>query len=441
MQNIDKFKDFPYDMNIKNILDETKFTKEQEKRYEKILIDFKKKNISRNYEYIIKDIYIFFEIQNFTTIEIAKIYKIGLRSIQKWVKELELKQDKKNKTKNKPQPKEVKKKSIYSFDTTDDLPDLVVDFLNYLESIKGKSPNTIKAYKTDLKLFFRFMKIYKGLVTIENEIEFKNIDISDIDVGLIREIKLRDLYAFLKFLDMERNNKSHAKARKVATLKSFFSFITVKLKIIKENPAAELESPKLEKRQPIYLSLDESIDLLESMDKTDKNYYRDYCILTLFLNCGLRLSELCSITIDKINGDTLRVIGKGNKERTIYLNNSCIDAIKNYMVFRNDSKALLGEKKKLFLSRQHRGINKVTVENIVKKHIKNANIKGEKLSPHKLRHTAATLMYKHGNVDIRALQSILGHESVSTTQIYTHIDDDRLREAVNSNPLSQITKK
>lgn len=437
MRNIDKFKEYPYDINIKKILSEATFSEKEEKRYQKILIDFEKKNISRNYKYLIRDVYTLFEIQNFTTIELSEIYKIGVRSIQKWIKELELKQNKKIDVKT----KTINKKLKYTFDSMDHLPELVVDFLNYLESIKGKSPNTIKAYETDLKLFFRFLKIYRGLADAENEIEFKNIDISDVDTDLIRGIKLRDLYSFLKFLDTERNNKSYAKARKVATLKSFFSFITIKLKVIKENPAAELESPKLEKRQPIYLSLDESIKLLENMDKTDKNYYRDYCILTLFLNCGLRLSELCGITIDKINGDTLRVIGKGNKERTIYLNDLCIDAIKNYMVFRDDSKAKIGEKKKLFLSRQNRGINKVTVENVVKKHIKTADIKGEKLSPHKLRHTAATLMYKHGNVDIRALQSILGHESVSTTQIYTHIDDDRLREAVNSNPLAKIAKK
>ncbi|MGL5820071.1 MAG: tyrosine recombinase XerC [Sarcina sp.] len=318
------------------------------------------------------------------------------------------------------------------------LPDEVEDFLNYLESIKGKSPNTIKAYKSDLKLFFRFMIIHKELAFITNETEFKNLDLSMIDINFIQSIKLRDFYAFLKFLDSERSNHSHAKARKVATLKAFFKFLNTKLKVITINPAEELESPKIEKRHPIYLSLDESISLLQNMDKTDVNYYRDYCILTLFLNCGMRLSELCAITTNKIKGDTLTVIGKGNKERTIYLNDACMQAINNYLPFRDVAKTNLIDRNFLFLSRIHRKLTPRSVEYLVKKHLQNSNLLQNKLSPHKLRHTAATLMYKYGNVDIRALQSILGHENVSTTQIYTHIDNDRLREAVKSNPLANI---
>ncbi|MGL4741805.1 MAG: tyrosine recombinase XerC [Sarcina sp.] len=321
------------------------------------------------------------------------------------------------------------------------LPEEVEDFLNYLESIKGKSPNTIKAYKSDLKLFFRFMIIHRELEFVTNESEFKNLDLSIIDISFIQAIKLRDFYAFLKFLDSERSNHSHAKARKVATLKAFFKFLNTKLKVISTNPAEELESPKIEKRHPIYLSLDESITLLKTMDKMDVNYYRDYCILTLFLNCGMRLSELCAITINKIKGDTLTVIGKGDKERTIYLNDSCMQSINDYLPFRDISKVNLKDRDFLFLSRMNRKLTPRSVEYLVKKHLKNSNLLQDKLSPHKLRHTAATLMYKYGDVDIRALQSILGHENVSTTQIYTHIDNERLREAIKANPLANIKKE
>lgn len=427
-----KYENFIYSKQVQDFLD-IELTPKQTKRLEKISNRFSEKNISKNYQCILRDVFILFEIQNFTTNELSDIYNVSIRTIQKWVKDLELKKTKTISVK-KEQKKEIHKTII-----TSDLPELVEDFLNYLESIKGKSENTILAYKTDLKLFFRIMKILKGIESEEKEL--KLIKINDIDADFINSIKLRDLYSFLKYIDKFRNNNSHAKARKVATLKSFYNFLHLKLKVIKENPAAELESPKIEKRHPVYLSLDQSLQLLDSLDKTNVNYYRDYCILTLFLNCGLRLSELCSIEITKINKDTLTVIGKGNKERTIYLNNSCILAINNYLSVRDSTKVNISDKNKLFISRQNRAINKMTVENIVKKHIKNAGINDRNYSPHKLRHTAATLMYKHGNVDIRTLQSILGHESVSTTQIYTHLDDDTLRAAANLNPLSNINKK
>lgn len=316
------------------------------------------------------------------------------------------------------------------------LPDCLSDFLTYLQTIKGKSPNTLDGYKIDLIMFFRFLMIYKGEVT--SNIEFEDVPINLIDNKILRKIKLTDLYAFLSFVERYRNNGSYARARKVATLKAFFKFLQNKAKIIDDNPAIELETPKINKRHPIYLTLDQSLTLLSSLDKKNKNYFRDYCILTLFLNCGMRLSELCSIQIDKIKGDTLTIVGKGNKERTVYLNEACLSSIANYKAIRDDSKATNEDKKFLFLSSRNKPINKRTVEILVKKHINNAGFTDAKYSPHKLRHTAATLMYKHGNVDIRSLQSILGHENISTTQIYTHIDDDALRDAVNSNPLANI---
>lgn len=327
----------------------------------------------------------------------------------------------------------------YDFDIFNNskLPDSVVDFLTYLQTIKNKSENTIDAYKKDLIIFFRFMRKYKGLVK-DDTLEFEEIEIISIDDEFIKSIKLRDLYAFMSFIEKYRGNSSYARARKVATLKSYFKFLQGKAKIIVDNPTIELESPKVNKRHPIYLTLNQSLHLLESLDKKNKNYQRDYCILTLFLNCGMRLSELCNIQINKFKNDTLTIIGKGDKERTVYLNEACLKAIANYLKVRNDSKALPEDKKFLFLSSRNSPINQRTVEIMIKKHITNAGLTDEKYTPHKLRHTAATLMYKYGNVDIRSLQSILGHENISTTQIYTHVDDDSLREAVKSNPLSKL---
>ncbi|MBE6054504.1 MAG: tyrosine recombinase XerC [Clostridium sartagoforme] len=317
------------------------------------------------------------------------------------------------------------------------LPESIIDFSNYLRTIKGKSENTINGYEIDLSMFFKFLKIYKGLV-LDESLEFHEINIKDIDNNFLRNIKLTDIYAFLNFVEKQRNNGNYARARKVAALKAYFKFLHGKAKIIYDNPAFDLESPKINKRHPVYLTLEESINLLNSLDEDSKNYHRDYCILTLFLNCGMRLSELCGIKIDKIKGDTLTIIGKGNKERTVYLNEACIRAINNYLKVRDDSKCQPDDKEYLLLSSRFKPINKRTVELLVKKHIFNSGLKNEKYTPHKLRHTAATLMYKHGNVDIRSLQSILGHENISTTQIYTHIDEEILRDAVNSNPLSKI---
>lgn len=318
------------------------------------------------------------------------------------------------------------------------LPPLVNNFLTYLDTIRGKSKNTIIGYKLDLRLFFKFLKMYKGLVS--KETEFEDIDISDIDSDFINGITLSDIYAFISFVETYRDNKTNARARKIASIRSFFKYLHTKEKILKENPAQDLESPKIEKRNPVYLTLNESKDLLSSIDGVNKD--RDYCIITIFLNCGLRLSELVSIDISKIKGDILTVVGKGNKERTIYLNQATQDSINDYIkirnAFRDDIKV---DKDALFISRNMKRINKRTVELLVKKWIDSAGIENDKVSPHKLRHTAATLMYKYGNVDIRSLQQILGHESVSTTQIYTHVDSEKLREAVNLNPLSNEKKK
>lgn len=448
-----KYKDFKYSSDVARLLN-VELTNKDKKKIHLIYSNYYNLGVDRGYEYIIEDLYKLVEIHKLSTSQLAEIYDTGVRNIQIWLKELGI-----NRSIKKGQ-KLQKKNSISELDLKSDknqistnnslrnkygiekveiknLPQSVIDFLNYLETIKGKSPNTIKGYEIDLSMFFKFLKIYKGLV-VDDSLEFHEIDIKDIDNVFLKSIKLTDIYAFLSFAEKQRNNGNYARARKVAAIKSYFKFLHSKAKIIDDNPTLDLEAPKMNKRHPIYLTLDESINLLSSLNENSKNYYRDYCILTLFLNCGMRLSELCGIKIDKIKGDTLTIIGKGNKERTVYLNDACIRAINNYLKVRDDSKCTPEDKEYLLLSSRFKPINKRTVELLVKKHISNSGLTNEKYTPHKLRHTAATLMYKHGNVDIRSLQSILGHENIATTQIYTHVDEEILRDAVKSNPLSKL---
>lgn len=314
-------------------------------------------------------------------------------------------------------------------------PARVLDFLNYSSTIRGKSDSTIEAYGYDLGLFLRFIKMHRRLVP--NDIPIIEVLIHDIDDEFLRKITLSEIYAFLSYTDKKRKNSTYARARKTACIKTFFKYLSIKARIIDKDPTIELERPKIKKRNPVYLTLDESLSLLRSMDKENINYKRDYCILTLFLNCGLRLSELVSIKISKIKEDTLTVIGKGNKERVVYLNHACISSLNDYMTIRSKIDTEDQNKDYLFLSTHRRQINKRSVELLVKKHVQCAGLTDEKYSPHKLRHTAATLMYKHGKVDIRSLQMILGHENISTTQIYTHVDNESLREAINANPLAE----
>lgn len=443
-----QFENFKYSQEIKELLN-INLSNDDLNYLDHIYNYYDSQNIQRDYEDLIEDIYIFIFKRKLNITDLSEIYKVNQRIIKRWLKELGMDKllevekggdsVKKSNFKNSKQDEFLEKNKLkFDFLEKSKHPKRVIEFLNYLENVKGKSLNTVKGYSVDLGLFFKFLKVYKGL---ENNIELEKIEeveISDLGDNFIKDITLSDIYAFLAFLEKVRNNSAYARARKVATLKSFFKFLNSKIKLIDENPTVELESPKINKRHPVYLTLDQSITVLNSMDKGNKNYYRDYCILTLFLNCGMRLSELCNIEIEKIKGDTLTIIGKGNKERTVYLNEASIAAIENYLKNRNDSKATEEAKKYLFLSSKYRPINKRSVEILVKKHIENAGFKDQKYTPHKLRHTAATLMYKYGNVDIRSLQNILGHENISTTQIYTHVDDETLREAVKTNPLANI---
>lgn len=316
------------------------------------------------------------------------------------------------------------------------LPQSVIEFLNYLSVVRSKSELTVLEYASDLRLFFRFMLIYRGIVP--KDTEFDKIEIGFIDLDFIKTVKISDAYAFLSYCRSERKNDSASIARKVSSLRAFFKYLCVKMKQIPENPMEELESPKLKKSLPKYLSLDESIQLLESIDGRDKE--RDYAIITLFLNCGLRLSELCSLNYTDIKSDgTMTVTGKGNKERTIYLNDMCVNAVKEYMKVRPVDG--VKDKHALFLSNRKSRISPKTVQHIVEKFIEKSGLGDRGFSTHKLRHTAATLMYQKGGVDVLLIKDILGHENLATTEIYTHIVDEQLKDAVSSNPLNKLKGK
>lgn len=431
-----RYENIVYSNENKEMLNKTKLTNEEIEKIQELKIKFQ----NNNFYPVIEDLYKF-QKNNYSTASLADLFNVSIRQIQNIFKYLEI-----NRNRSEAQQANLYKSNsildikvpsaskIKDFKITVNLPDRLEEFLNYLSVIRGRSKNTIDGYKVDLIMLFKFLMIHKKLYPQNTSLE--EIIISDIDDDFIRSIKLSDLYAFLAFLEKSRSNSAYARARKVASIKSFFKYLNTKTRILNENPASDLETPKINKRNPIYLTLDESKELLSSIDESYKYQIRDFCIITLFLNCGLRLSELCSINISKIKDDILTVIGKGNKERTVYLNNACLKAISQYLIERRNMEILPEYKDALFISSKKRRINKKSVEVIVTKYIKAAGLINEKYTPHKLRHTAATLMYKYGNVDIRSLQQILGHENVSTTQIYTHVDDEKLREAVNLNPLN-----
>ena len=323
---------------------------------------------------------------------------------------------------------------------SDQNPEFVNSFLDYSITILNKSPNSVKEYNYDLNMFLKFMKIHFKLT---KETDFKNISIRDFSIDTLKKITLDDIHAFVSYLALNQRAKPATRARKISTIRIFFSYLSQKAKLIDNNPAQNLETPKLDKRMPKYLSLEESKKLLNvTMDENDDFKERDFAIITLFLNCGLRLSELVGINLQDIDFDEYKmtVIGKGNKERTIYLNKACIHAIQAYIKVRptegikHDQKA---SNKALFLSKRKERISKRTVQYIVEKELRKAGLDTSKYSTHKLRHTAATLMYQYGNVDIRALQELLGHESISTTEIYTHVSNEQVRNAVEVNPLNE----
>ena len=317
-------------------------------------------------------------------------------------------------------------------------PDYLNSFLDYTITILNKSPNTVKEYNYDIA---NFLKYIKKQFKLTDEEDLKEIKINDMDISILKKITLQDIHGYISYMAIDLKSSPATRARKISAIRVFFKYLTSKAKIIDVNPAQDLETPKLGKRMPRYLSLEESKKLLNvSQDDTDRNSIRDHAIITLFLNCGMRLSELVGINISNIDFSESRmtVIGKGNKERTIYLNKACMNALKDYLSIRPHDKVKNDSRDALFLSERKERISNRTVQNIVKNELARAGLDTTKYSVHKLRHTAATLMYQYGDVDIRALQELLGHESISTTEIYTHVNDERVRNAVENNPLANL---
>lgn len=326
-----------------------------------------------------------------------------------------------------------------------DAPPILRDFLSYHETVKSHSRRTVDEYYLDLRNFFRFMKIQKHLVT--DDTPFEEIDVRDVDIDLIRSVTLSDIYDYMSYLSRERAQHQNSRntdyglaassrARKIATIRSFYRYLTTRAHLLEENPVQDLDSPKLKKSLPKYLNLEQSVQLLEAVE--GEHQIRDYCILTLFLNCGIRISELVGLNLKDVQGDQLRVLGKGNKERILFLNEACQEAISDYLAIRDPDNTL--STNALFLSNRQSRISRSTVNWLVKKHLLAAGLDSTQYSAHKLRHTAATLMLQNG-VDVRTLQEVLGHDHLNTTQIYTHIDNEDLRTAAKANPLSSVKKK
>ncbi len=321
-------------------------------------------------------------------------------------------------------------------------PAILREFLSYHETIKAHSKRTVDEYYLDLRNFFRFLKQQRDPALRGKELS--EISIADVGLDFVQSVTLTDIYSYMTYLSRERvvrqNSNSSgfglnaaSRARKIATIRSFYNYLTNKVHLVKENPVKDLDTPKLKKSLPKYLTLDESMQLLGAVDGMNRE--RDYCILTLFLNCGLRISELCGLNLTDIQDDALRVLGKGNKVRVVYLNEACKTAIADYMTQR---RPIVGrDKNALFLSARNERISRSTVHALVKKHLSMAGLDSTQYSSHKLRHTAATLMLQNG-VDVKAVQEVLGHDHLNTTEIYTHIDNESLRVAAKANPLSRV---
>lgn len=320
-----------------------------------------------------------------------------------------------------------------------ELPALVREFASYKLVIQQCSAKTVEEYCVDLRIFFRYILADRNGIDMTGE-EFDAIDCSKVDIDLISSITSADILEFFMYVDRVRGNKASAKARKLSAIKAFYKYLTQKKGILEINPAANIESPKKKQSLPKHLSLEESIDLLNTVKTaTDtKTRLRDFCIITLFLNTGMRLSELVGISFPDVDRElrSLRVIGKGNKERVIYLNDACRAAITEYMPERLAVKTKDPRENALFVSSQGKRISVKTVQWLVGKYLNDAGLEYKHFSTHKLRHTAATLMYQSGQVDVRVLKEILGHEQLNTTQIYTHVSNRGMEEAIMANPLA-----
>lgn len=321
-----------------------------------------------------------------------------------------------------------------------DFPKPAIEYAQYLKSISMRSELTVCEYLLDLRTFFRYLTaLDRGFNVLEDDLS--EIDFSKISIERLKKLTTEDLTQFLFYLDTTRENAGAAKLRKIASLRSFFRYLHTKRHLIESNPAQDLEGPKKKATLPKYLTLNESLDLLSIIeaDKDSRHRKRDYAIVTLFLNCGLRLSELCAINLTDIEKDWqfMIVTGKGNKQRQVFINDACRRALYPYMLERTDGDPAKVGQKALFLSGQNKRISNKTVQAMVYKYLDRAGLGGRGLSVHKLRHTAATLMYQEGEVDVRVLQELLGHAQLNTTQIYTHVNNQSVKEAVYRNPLDK----
>ncbi|WP_394018159.1 tyrosine recombinase XerC [Anaerococcus cruorum] len=325
---------------------------------------------------------------------------------------------------------------------TETKPIILADYLNYLKSIRGLSATTIKEYSYDLEVFFEYQiirKIYYGdQNAFENEFNPKDIN-KIITSEFLESLKITDFYSYLSYLDNEKNDNPTTRSRKISAIKSFYNYLYQEIEVIDNNITVKLKNPKISKRQPVYLTLEETERLLNVIN-TEKNDFlraRDMAIVFTFLTTGMRLSELVSINVSDIENDHFTIIGKGNKERTIYLTENALKVIHYYLRIRKDYLEDLYIDA-LFISTRKKRISNRAVQATIEKYLRKAGFDTSIYSTHKLRHTAATLMYKYGNVDIRALKDILGHTNISTTQIYTHLEDEDLKNAINKNPLSKL---
>ena len=312
---------------------------------------------------------------------------------------------------------------------------ILKEYLFYQETVRARSSKTVNEYFIDLRTFFRYLKIHRGLVP--SDVEFDKIKIDDVDLDILKTVTLNDAYEYMNYLVRDRNNKVAARARKCSSLKGYFKFLSSNRKYLDKNPLEDLEMPKKQKKLPKYLTLEQSMELLNSVEGDYKE--RNYAILTLFLNCGLRVSEMAGLNYTDIRTDnTIRVVGKGNKERVIYLNKACLNALNDYMKVRPVDG--VKDKKALFISRNHNRMSVKTIQAMVYKYLAKIGLDAQGYSCHKLRHTAATLMYQYGDVDVRVLKEVLGHENLGTTEIYTHLSSTQLKSAADNNPLANVSK-
>lgn len=323
-------------------------------------------------------------------------------------------------------------------------PEIVREFASYKSVIEGCSEKTVCEYLLDLRTFFRYLESRRLFIDAESE-EFSSIDISSIDLEYVKKIKTETIYEYLMFVNQARDNGWAARSRKLSSLKAFFKYLTSKKRVLDVNPVIDISAPKKHATLPKHLTFDESVTLLQTIksDTNSKNAKRDFAIVTLFLNCGMRLSELVNIDLTDIDHElrSIRVTGKGAKERIVYLNDACRRALVDYLRERTSGDTAKLQTLALFLSNRQTRISNKTVQWLVYKHLDEAGLDHRGFSVHKLRHTAATLMYQSGNVDVRVLKDILGHEQLNTTQIYTHVSNEHMASAVDSNPLSDVDIK